>query len=67
MPGSRNLSRFRPLQTSFSRPAAAASLWYSCAGTTRSDVRESFKMTPIARLEARRHERGGELGGSDFR
>ena len=31
--------RFRPLQTGFSRPAAAASLWYSCAGARRSDVR----------------------------
>ena len=30
--------RFRPLQTGFSRPAAAASLWYSCAGATRSKV-----------------------------
>ena len=59
--------RLRPLQTGFSRPAAAASLWYSCAGATRSHVRESFKRTPVAYLEARRHERGGELGGGDDR
>ena len=34
--------RFRPLHAGFSRPAAAASLWYSCAGATRLHVRESF-------------------------
>ena len=27
--------RFRPLHEGFSRPAAAASLWYSCAGALR--------------------------------
>ncbi len=30
--------RFRPLHTGFSRPAAAASLWYSCAGATRPEA-----------------------------
>ena len=58
--------RLRPLHTGLSRPAAAASLWYSCAGATRSHVR-ARRRAPVACLEARRHERGGELGGGDGR
>ncbi len=58
--------RLRPLQTGFSRPAAAASLWYSCAGT---DAFEGASMTKdaVVCLACRRHERRGEFGGGDGR
>ena len=59
--------RFRPLQTGFSRPAAAESLRDSCAGTTRPNVREFAKGRRWSCLKGCRRERGGELGGGDER